>query len=131
MEYSFGKVSYATVRSSWSVLHAEVQVEPVGQLDLEANSDSIVPFLTGNVQDEPAAEIIQNAGGDLHSFCFHVGARHPTSVSEQRSTKAIRVANYSIIFILRSHSNSIDPHLYTNYGRAVYINYKLAELLRI
>lgn len=44
------------MRSSWSVLHAEVQVEPVGQLDLEANSDSIVPFLTGNVQDEPAVE---------------------------------------------------------------------------
>lgn len=44
------------MRSSWSVLHAEVQVEPVGQLDLEAHPDSIVPLLTGDVQDEPAGE---------------------------------------------------------------------------
>lgn len=42
------------MRSSWSVLYTEVQVEPVGQLDLEAHSDSIVSLLTGDVQDEAA-----------------------------------------------------------------------------
>lgn len=31
------------------------------------------------------AEIVQDAGGDVHFFCFHVGARHPTSVSEHKS----------------------------------------------
>jgi len=51
-----GEVSDAAVRSSRRVLHAEVQVEPVGQLDLEAHPDGVVPLLTGDVQDEPAAE---------------------------------------------------------------------------
>lgn len=55
-DISFGEVSYPTVRSSWGVLHAEVQVEPVGQLNLEAHPDGIVPLLTGDVQDEPAGE---------------------------------------------------------------------------
>lgn len=73
MEDCFGEVSYPTVRGPWSVLHAEVKVEPVGQLDLEAHPDSVVPLLTGDVQDEPAAEVVQYSGGDLHSFCFHVG----------------------------------------------------------
>lgn len=42
----FGEVSYPTVRSSWSVLHAEVQVKPMSQFDLEAHPDSVVPLLT-------------------------------------------------------------------------------------
>ncbi len=52
----FGKVSNPTVRSSWNVLHAEVQVEPVGQFNLEAHPDSIVPLLTGDMQDKAAGE---------------------------------------------------------------------------
>lgn len=38
--------------SSWSVLHAEIQVEPVGQLDLETHTDGIIPLFAGNVQDK-------------------------------------------------------------------------------
>ena len=52
----FGEVSDPAVRSSGSVLHAEVQVEPVGELDLETHPDSVVPFLAGDVQDEAAGE---------------------------------------------------------------------------
>lgn len=59
----FGEVSYPTVRSSWGVLHAEVQVEPVGQFDLKADSDSVVPLLAGNVQDEPAGQTKRDKDG--------------------------------------------------------------------
>lgn len=55
-DISFGEVSYPTVRCSWFVLHTEVQVEPVGELNLEAHPDGVVPFLTGDMQDEPAAK---------------------------------------------------------------------------
>ncbi|KAF3848620.1 hypothetical protein F7725_015117 [Dissostichus mawsoni] len=44
----FGEVSDPAVRSSGSVLHAEVQVEPVGELDLETHPDSVVPLLAGD-----------------------------------------------------------------------------------
>lgn len=58
MEDRFGEVSDPAVRSSGGVLHAEVQVEPVGQLDLKAHPDGIVPLLAGDVEDEAAAEVV-------------------------------------------------------------------------
>lgn len=72
MENGFGEVSDPAVRSSGSVLHAEVQVEPVGQLDLKTHPDGIVPLLTGDVKDETAAKVVQNGGGYVHSFRLHV-----------------------------------------------------------
>lgn len=59
------------MRSSWSVLHAKVQVEPVGKLDLEAHPDSIVPLLTWDVQDEPAGEAQEKRKSGSH-LCSHV-----------------------------------------------------------
>lgn len=44
------------MRSSRNVLHTEVEIEPVGQLNLEAHPDGVVPLLTGNVQDEPTGK---------------------------------------------------------------------------
>lgn len=49
---------------AWSVLHAEVQIKPVGQLNLEAHPDGIVPLLTGDVQDEPARKTQGGSVGD-------------------------------------------------------------------
>ena len=77
LEDRFSEVPDPAVRSSRGVLHAEVQVEPVGQLDLEAHPDRVVPLLAGDVQDEAAAEVVQESGGDLRPLCVHVGRKHP------------------------------------------------------
>lgn len=56
-DISLGEVTDAAVWSSWSVLHAEVQVEPVSQLDLKTHSDGVISLLAGDVQDETTEDI--------------------------------------------------------------------------
>lgn len=43
----------------------------MGKFNLKTHSDSIVSFLTGNMQNKSAAEIVQDAAGNLHPFGLH------------------------------------------------------------
>lgn len=43
----------------------------MGKFNLEAHSDRIVSFFTGNMQNKSAAEIIQDAAGNLQAFGLH------------------------------------------------------------
>lgn len=83
------------MRSSWSVLHAEVQVEPVGQLDLEAHPDGIVPLFTGNVQDETA--------GDTEEGRVRTGSTQQTLRFNVMSTDITAREATSLLHILTCH----------------------------
>lgn len=43
----------------------------MGKFNLKTHSDSIVSFLAGNMQNKSAAEIVQDAAGNLHPFGLH------------------------------------------------------------
>lgn len=43
----------------------------MGKFNLKTYSDSIVSFLAGNMQNKSAAEIVQDAAGNLHPFRLH------------------------------------------------------------
>ena len=59
MEDGFGEVPDPALGQSRCILHTEVQVEPVSQLDLKAHPDCIVPLLTWYVEDKPTAKVVQ------------------------------------------------------------------------
>lgn len=87
LEHGLGEVPDPAVGGSGGVLHAEVQVEPVGQLDLEAHPDGVVPLLAGDVQDEAAAQVVQHLGRDLGPFGFHAGRTNPDRVCRSGSSR--------------------------------------------
>ena len=43
---------------------AEVEIEPVSQLDLEEDSHVVRPLLLGNVDDEPTTQVVENMVGN-------------------------------------------------------------------
>jgi len=63
-EYLSGEFPHAERFETRVVLAAEVEIEPVSQLDLEEDPHVVRPLLFGNVDDEPAAQVVENMVGN-------------------------------------------------------------------
>ena len=62
--YLSGEFPHAERFETRVVLAAEVEIEPVSQLDLEEDSHVVRPLLLGNVDDEPTTQVVENMVGN-------------------------------------------------------------------
>lgn len=64
------------------------------------------------------AKVVQYAGGDLHSFVFHVGTKHPDSNSEHSGVGAIKSSQLRLHVVLGGPGDGAGAPLHFSQHRA-------------